>query len=344
MDADGPRVHVGCYTKNGPPGPAGIVSFALDGEGLLHGDPIVTETANPSFLAVTDGLLYATHETAAGRVSSYRRLAGELALSASTATGGDGPAHVAISADGHRLVVVNYAAGNVAAIQADGHGGLGEPAMWYATGSGPHPQRQQRPHPHQSMQLPNGNWLVADLGADVIAELSVSPGAAPACVARYPLPPGSGPRNLVCLDSWLYVAGELDSRVHGLHWQDGAYRWQWSLPSFDPARTIVCTTNDPSHIHLAADRHHLYLANRGRDTIGVFAVAPAVDGGGLTLVQERPTEGEWPRHFAVAGDRLYVANQRSNRVCVFALDSGSGLIGDLLQTVEVTEPACVVIA
>ena len=341
MTVERSRVHVGCYTKNTSMAPAGIVSFALDGRGLLQDEPVVTEAVNPTFLAQSDGLLYATREGDAGRVSSYRRTADRLSPSAWTSTGGDGPAHIAISADRRQIVVVNYNSASVAVINTDGHGALGTPSMWYAKGSGPHPHRQQQSHPHQAVQLPNGNWLVADLGADVIAELTVTADSTLACVARYDLPPGCGPRHLVVMDAWLYVAGELDSRVHGLEWQDGGYQWRWSLPSFDPDRAIAGETNDPSHIQLGSSRTHLYVANRGRNTIGVFAVVPG--GNRIELVQERDTQGHWPRHFAVAGDRLYVANQESNRICVFALDTDTGTIGELLQAVEVTSPACVLV-
>jgi 6-phosphogluconolactonase (cycloisomerase 2 family) len=137
----------------------------------------------------------------------------------------------------------------------------------------------------------------------------------------------------------LYIAGELDSRVHGLSRRDDGYQWQWSLPSYDPEQSIACDTNDPSHIQLSADRAHLYVANRGRDTIGVFAVGPD---GGIELVQERATEGHWPRHFTLHGDRLYVANQLSHRVCVFAVQHAA--IGELLQSVDIASPACLLVA
>ncbi|GAA5198132.1 lactonase family protein [Rugosimonospora acidiphila] len=343
MNAPDRRVYVGCYTNGAPASEAGIVSFALDGDGLLH-RPTVTPASNPSFLASAGGLLYAAHETTPGRVRTYRRGAGGLTPYASTTTGGDGPAHVAVAADRSHLVIPNYASGHVTALTIDGDGHPGTPSVWVGTGSGPHPGRQQGSHPHQAVQLPTGTWLIPDLGTDAIVELAVRPGAAPSCVGRHPLPPGCGPRHLVVRDDWLFVAGELDSHIHGLHRLDGGYRWRWSVSTFDIDQIIACPTNDPSHIQLGEDRTHLYVANRGRDTITVFTVRSDAAGTRLELEQERSTEGHWPRHFAVTGDRLYVANQLSDRVCVFALDPRTATIGELLQSVDVRAPACVLVA
>lgn len=338
------HVYIGCYTRQAQDASTGILTYATDDDGLLRTDPVPAPGPNPTFLAVRGTILYATHETAPGRIASYRRGPHGLTPVASAGTGGAGPGHVAVAHDGRYLMVVNYGSGTVAAIATDMHGGLGPAAVWHATGAGPHPERQRGPHPHQAVQLPNDHWLVADLGTDTITELRHHHNGTLSDVGRYALPPGCGPRHLVVDGEWLYVAGELDSRVHALRRHEGGYRWQWSVPSVDPDQNIPCETNDPSHIELSPDRDRLYIANRGRDTISTFEVLPLHPDGArtLTLRQEAGTRGHWPRHFAVRDGRCYIANQRSNRVCVFAVDR-PGTLGDLLQVVDVAEPACVLL-
>ncbi|MFD2353500.1 lactonase family protein [Nonomuraea ferruginea] len=79
------------------------------------------------------------------------------------------------------------------------------------------------------------------------------------------------------------------------------------------ASTTV-TDNAPSHLELAGDL--VYVANRGPDTISVLRADD------LSQVAEVPSGGAWPRHFAIDGDRMYVANQHSGSVAEFALAGG----------------------
>ena len=43
------------------------------------------------------------------------------------------------------------------------------------------------------------------------------------------------------------------------------------------------------------------------------------------LIAEVPTGGAWPRHLALFGDHLYVANERSHTVTTFRVDPDSGV-------------------
>ena len=56
-------------------------------------------------------------------------------------------------------------------------------------------------------------------------------------------------------------------------------------------------------------------------TIAVFAL----DGELPELVAEVDTGGEWPRHFALIGEHLYVADERADMVRVFRVDPGTGV-------------------
>lgn len=73
---------------------------------------------------------------------------------------------------------------------------------------------------------------------------------------------------------------------------------------------------DPSALVISPDAKFLYVANRGADTITVFAVG---DGAVLTRIDQTSSHGTAPRGMAVSSDGrfLYVANSGSNNITAF---------------------------
>ncbi|RYG58334.1 lactonase family protein, partial [bacterium] len=86
----------------------------------------------------------------------------------------------------------------------------------------------------------------------------------------------------------------------------------------------------------------LYVSNRGRDTIAVYAIGAD---GKLTWLEETPTPAE-PRGFGLSPDGkwLVVGGQRANRVAAFRIDPGSGKLTRSGQDIEVGSPTCVIFA
>jgi 6-phosphogluconolactonase (cycloisomerase 2 family) len=95
--------------------------------------------------------------------------------------------------------------------------------------------------------------------------------------------------------------------------------------------------NFPSELAAGRDGRFVYVANRGPDTVSVFAWAP--EGG--TLIAEVVTGGQWPRHLALLGDHLYVANERSQNVTVFRIDPDTGIPQAQGEPVAEGSPTCV---
>jgi 6-phosphogluconolactonase len=119
--------------------------------------------------------------------------------------------------------------------------------------------------------------------------------------------------------------GELDSRLHILGLEAG--------PEGFPEIGIVPThaqdadpesarDNLPSHLVVSADGALVYVANRGRNTIGVIRRGEAPE-----LVAEVPCGGDWPRHIALAGpvggQGLLVALERGDAVVHLPFDAES---------------------
>jgi 6-phosphogluconolactonase len=75
--------------------------------------------------------------------------------------------------------------------------------------------------------------------------------------------------------------------------------------------------------------------------MAVFAIDKS--SGRLSLVEHVATQGRTPRSFGIdpTGRWLLAANQGSDNVVVFAIDTASGKLTPTGQTVEVGAPVCV---
>lgn len=368
------RLMIGTYPAGEEAGSGeGIWEVVLDRvTGGLSKERLLVETPSPSFLALhPDGeTVFAVAELDEGRVTSFALTGDTLVERESRSTGGVHPCHVV--ARERSVWVTNYSSGTftVAGLDADA-AFTGDVASFGHAGSGPDAGRQEGPHAHYVLPAPDGDgaWVV-DLGTDEIrryvpagttagaAETGGPLGGLVAAGIAAELPAGAGPRHAVAHPSGtVFVAGELDSRVHLLRAVtsvDGA-------PSADDAGLTweayasvpACVTPDPgtgsypSHIALSADGTRLYVAVRGPDVLSTFAVTAVTTdetGATLTHLADTPIGGVWPRHFAVvegdAGDLVVVANQNSSNLAVLQIDPVAGA-GILTARLDLPAPACV---
>lgn len=343
----GRAVYLGSFT-NGESGRGITLTRQDPATGALSGAELVAEASSPGFLAWhPDGQhLYAVSETASGSVSAFAVADdGKLRELGNQPTGGQGPCHLSVHPSGRYVLAANYGSGGVSVLPIDATGNLGERTDYVQhEGSGPVPSRQAGPHAHQVRIDPSGHWvLVADLGIDAVLIYTLDldtgrlrPGPVPAARTT----PGSGPRHLVFgANGYVYVAGELDSSVLvlSLDATTGALDQVGSAPSIvgEPGEG-----NYPSEIALSEDGRYCYVANRGRDVITTLAV----DGATLRPVSDVPTGGAWPRHIAVIGEYLYVANQHSDDVTQFRLSPQSGVPEPSAEPLRTPTPSCVLAA
>ena len=334
MPDTGRDVLIGCYTP--PAGTGEGVSVAtLVGDSLSAVAGALGDVPSPSFLALHPELplVYAVAEHA-GRLVTLRRDGMDLTVVDDRPTGGTETCHVAVSPDARWLATANYGDGSLSAF-ALGDDGMPttQAQVMHHTGGGPVADRQEGPHCHQ-VTFDGELLTVTDLGADRIRRYVLDGDTwVPSPAGDVVLTPGTGPRHQVVDGDLRHVVGELRGHL-------STYRVDAATGAWTELGTAKTTSYDgisyPSHVVL--DGGHLYVGNRGADTISVLRLEddrPA-------FVGEIVTGGTWPRHFALTAGRILVANERSHDVTVLALTAGDPVPHATGERLVTGSPTCIV--
>lgn len=388
MDTPRRLLLVGTYTPDSdPPGEGqGIHRVWFDPEtGELTADGVAAHTTGPSFLAFRPEppTVYAVNEQAKGTVTAFR-VHGDASLTelGSVPTGGGSPCHVRYLGP-EQVAVANYANGVVTFQPTADDGTPTGPARELPhRGHGPVTDRQEGPHAHSTAIVLDAHeprlryLLAADLGTDELRvyhyATPLSPeneGPAPeieeGLIGTVALPSGTGPRHLAVNGGYVYVAGELDSRVHTVRWnpRSGTGEHLGSLPALGAHTAAVTEANYPAEIALhrlkvdgreIADGDALpmtntyegrvYVSNRGADVISTFAVRD--EGARLEHLADTPV-GAWPRHFTVVRghngqpDHLVAAAQNGDSLMSLLIDPDTGVPTDTGHRLDLPVPVCV---
>lgn len=337
------------YTESPYGAGPGVVRFALTDDGTI-GEELARSTglANPSFLALGGGELLAVEELADGRLVGLEPVT--LDVHGRVSSGGADPCHL-LYRNGE-VWTANYSSGTASVtLLANLLGSTTPvpPVLLSHPGSGPVTDRQGESHAHQVTATQWGTVLVSDLGADRVDEYSAT---SHVLLGSAELPPGTGPRHVVLKGGFLLVAGELDGHVHVLCRTvmnaDSGHFWRWLFraPLAAAAEEIEGAKDfAPSHIQLSGDGNKLYAAVRGPNTLVVLDVTGLVGDtpSPPTFLRQVSCAGNWPRHFAVGHNRMYVANQRSNNVTVFELEQDGLPVAEPLQILAFGSPTCILL-
>lgn len=303
---------------------------------------------NPTFLNVDsdNSYIYAIGEVEnengkAGEVMTiYFDSNGTLTRFNRTLTTPNTTCHVQRDSENRFLVVSSYHGGMVGLVSLKENRHVGE-RLDVQTHQ---PIDGAASHVHSAFFSPDGKFLlVQDLGLDLIRTYSID-GEAGKLVAHGDThtAKGAGPRHLTFHPggNFAFVINELNSTI-------ASYRYDAAAGSLSELEVVPTLPSDYtgengcSEITVSADGRFVYGANRGHDSIVVYAFDEA--GEKLTLVQHISTEGGHPRHFALTpnGDHLLAANRDSNNIAVFTVDKDSGRLTFTGNTVSVSKPVCV---
>jgi 6-phosphogluconolactonase len=301
---------------------------------------------NPSYLAVNASgtVLYAVSEQDEGEVYAYAIEPGSKALSplGSRPTGGGAPCYVSVAPQGDYIFVSNYTGGNVNVFPLNSDGSLQEMSSQVKhEGSGIRADRQDAPHPHSVIPDKTGEHvLVCDLGLDQIMIYRVEDGKL-ATHREVDLPPGSGPRHLAVHPSrqWIYLVNELNNTVTVFadDEQQGNLKILQNISSL-PEHYTAGSDDTAADIHVSPCGRYLYVSNRGHDSIALFHIDNAT--GLLDAEDWVISGGRTPRNFAIISGMLLAANQNSNNIISFRIDSESGRLIPTGNELEIPSPVC----
>ena len=314
----------------------------------------MTGKASPSFLEIhpSGRYLYAVNREGTkdhpewGSVNAYAIDAntGKLTFLNSKPSMGAGPCHVNLDYNGQWLFVSNYRSGNLSlySILLEGYiGDLKDVVQHY--GSGVNEQRQENPHIHSIKPCPGSRYiLAADLGIDELKEYKLDPVTGELYPTGHPIvtKPGSGPRHFTFHPSadYVYIAEELSSTVSVYAFipeKEKTFIQRIStLPEdYDGKNTVA-------DIHIDPEGKHLYVSNRGHNSLAVFSIDQS--SGKLSPTGHESTLGEIPRNFLVdpKGEYVFVANQNTDEVVLFKRDPSTGKLTGINKKISVPSPVC----
>ncbi|KAF8057856.1 pgl [Scenedesmus sp. PABB004] len=204
--------------------------------------------------------------------------------------------------------------------------------------------RQDGPHAHCTVFHPSFRWVfVPDLGDNCIHQYAWRDGRL-AHEAFIQLPPGDGPRHFVFHPTLpvAYSGCELGSRLQVFAVDesdpDEVRPRITPLESHPTLPAGFGSTNYVGEIKVDGSGRHVYVSNRGHNSIAVYRVDPG--SGRVTPVSIDAADGRTPRHFGLSpcGRFAVVGDQDSDVVKVFSVCPASGRLS-LLPGAEQHLPA-----
>jgi len=336
---------IGTFTTNTPA--KGIYSVTLNAKDLSTNVQLLTEAVDPSFLCISTNkkLVYAVSERGEkSSVAAYKFIKNNKLQLINKVNAGSvtDPCHIAMT--NKHVVIANYSGGSVFVYGKNSDGSLSEVVQKIQhEGKSIHPTRQKKPHTHQVVFSPDGNYLLAnDLGLDkvLVYKYNIANVNQPFTLFdTMNVKPGSGPRHLTFnkSGSTIYLLQELDGTVSTIQFDNG------KLTLMDTV-SVVRKNNiqtGAADIHLSPDGAFLYATNRG--SVNDITCFTTSSNGKLTFVQQISTEGEGPRNFAISKDGKFVlvGNQRTNDISIFSRNKNTGELTFTGKKVQVGAPVCI---
>jgi 6-phosphogluconolactonase len=347
-------LYVGTYSVRGS---QGIYAFAFNrAKQNLTLLQAVPSLESPTFIDIhpSQKYLYSVNRGKAdvadqgGSVSAYGidPATGRLSGLNHKSSYGDGPCYVEVDKSGKYIFVSHYNEGNLTVLSLfkDGSVGSVSDAKKY-TGNSVHPERQQSPHIHSTVISADNKFVyVMDLGTDkiYIYEFNAEEGTLrPATTPEVSVVQGGGPRHLALhpSGSFAYVVEELTSTV-GVFSVDKATGALTILQ--DSVRSLpenFTEQNTSADIHTDVSGKFLYMSNRGANVLSIYTIG---QDGLITLSGHQDTGGKVPRNFLVdpKGQYLFVANQDTDTINTFKINSKTGKLTEVGKPVKVPSPVC----
>lgn len=332
-------IYIGTYTDGES---EGIYRMNFDqNSGLLSSGMLVAKVENPSFLTFSPDrkYLYTVKETSAykgsknGAVVSFEVLNdGKLEFLSEVSSEGAHPCHITLDETGTCVAVSNYTGGTAALFQSES--GILSSAFQVMDHNGD----SIKSHVHSAL-FKDDKLYVADLGRNAVYGYKKK-GVTYDIMSSslFPSTTNAGPRHFVLTadGTFIYVINEYANTVSVAIKKNGSYELIDSKSTLDDEFTSESFCAD---IHLSKDERFIYGSNRGENTIVVFQRNS--ESGEIQRIQNISVEGNWPRNFTLSpnGKFLLVANQKSNNISTFSVDTDTGKLA-FVGNVDFPSPVC----
>ncbi|MGF1752422.1 lactonase family protein [Vibrio makurazakiensis] len=314
--------------------------------GILSKLELLSSCQNPSFVVSSQSGYYVISEVAQ---NAHPRLSFINNKSSSSPTNsapivGDHPCHIAIDPNNKYIVTSQYSSGSFDIFALNIDGTIDQRmATISPKGSGPHADRQTRPHAHQCVFLKSTpQYATVDLGSDRVNFYCFDEEqnqflSEPA--QSIMTPPGSGPRHIVFSqdETAAYVVCELSETILVLRKTLG----QWGITQEIDALPKEKKGEAAAAIKLSPDGRFLYVSCRAQSKISCFEVSK--ENQQLTFKDSFSTQGKFPRDFYISDDGEWVvaANQHSNSLVSFKRNNKNGALTYTGSLVTIGSPVCV---
>ncbi|MEM0965795.1 MAG: lactonase family protein [Verrucomicrobiota bacterium] len=258
---------------------------------------------------------------------------------------GEGPSYISLDQSGQWLFCVNYVAGNIVVLPVMANGLLGPANQTIQlAGKGPNRSRQDGPHPHAIVpSLDNRFVYVADLGTDQIITYPFKSETGKLGDKPFILKtgPGTGPRHMI-----FHPSGEIAYFVSELTSELSVCQVNLTSGEIEIVQTLSTvpadfrSRNHCSELCITSNGQHIYVANRGHDSVAVFEVNR---NGTVALLSHADCGGQIPRHIALSPNEqfLLVANQESDQVVSLRRDPLTGQLYRTGHSIDIPTPAFV---
>lgn len=336
--------YVASYGKNNDRG-IYIMKFNEETLEMHRVQQIVTQDF-PSYMITKDHVLYVAYKNASslndgGGLGSFSIYKDELILNNNYNSSGRSYTHLCVDDSLRYIFAANYHIGATASYQLDNktitqkisavrHKGLGPDLL----------KRQTGPHAHYVGITPDKQFVYSvDLGADKVVMYRYNQGVLLED-ADYTLNilPGSGPRHMIFSQDgrFAYLVNEIANNIMVFKYTDGR---------FSLIQAIHCIPrhfkgfSSASAIRMTSSGEHLFISNRGHDSIAMYRVNKET--GKISLLYMIHT-GKDPRDFNIIDDQfLIVGCQGDNLLQILTFDEANEKLLMSNSSIELPSPVCI---
>jgi len=329
----------------------GIYSFYLDiNTGEIIKKQFVKSMANPIGISQNGRFVNITYRNGSGRATDggvWQYAAMELQLGLTARTSNQGKTYLkTVTNDARdRCYAIDYYNGELCTIKI----AKSKVVAFYKTsvkltGSSVDPIKQTESHPSDLLFTPDHQKLIVlDCGGDEILLFDFDDEGLPVKDEEhsFKVTPGSGPRKML-FDSkgqYAYVINEISSMIDVYHYENGTFTKVQEILSY--LTEEFSGDNTPVDMVIDSIDRYLLVANKGDDTVVVYAINP--DDGTIARADCIETD-EGPRCMELFEDRwLVVASKLGGSLESFEIKDNErkGIIFETHSTYALHGPVCI---